>query len=72
MKPNVAVIVRGGIVQKVVANLPVNVTVIDCDTEGSDEGCPAEIEGMDKPAYVIKQTIEIDPEFVKQFAEVQP
>mgnify|MGYP000595493200 CR=1 FL=1 len=30
MKPNVAVIVRGGIVQEVVADLPVNVTVIDC------------------------------------------
>jgi hypothetical protein len=28
MKPNVAVIVRGGIVQEVVADLPVNVTVI--------------------------------------------
>lgn len=72
MKPNVAVIVRGGIVQEVVADLPVNVTVIDCDTEGSNEGRLDKIVGMDDPAYVIKQTIEIDPEFMKQFAEVQP
>lgn len=77
MKPNVAVIVRGGIVQEVVADLPVNLTVIDCDTEGYDEDRLDEIEGMDKPAYVIRQAIEINPghklfhgsRFVKQFVE---
>lgn len=49
------------------SDFPVNVTVIDCDIEGSSDGPQEEIEGMDDPAYVIKHHIEIDPEFVKQF-----
>jgi len=36
-KPNVIVEVRGGLVVGVVADSPVNVYVVDHDTEGADE-----------------------------------
>lgn len=75
MKPNVAIIVSGGVVQDVVSDTDVGVTIIDQDIEGTDETVPVDVDGLDDPARVGNMTPDIDPEFMKQFAgdeEVEP
>lgn len=74
MKPNVAVVVRGGAVRDVVANSPVNVVVIDFDdTEAAGGSGLEEIKGMDgaEKAFVSRDPVRLDPEFMEQFASTE-
>lgn len=69
MKPTIAIIVQGGIVQNVVSDAPVNVAIIDHDVEGSEAHQTTTAEGVNTPVFLAHMEPELNPEFVKQFAE---
>lgn len=70
MKPNVVIILEGGLIQNVITDLPVNVTVIDHDTEGADEQDVSRVDGIHSDVYLSYwPKPEVDVEFVAQFKE---
>ena len=62
-KPKIVIVLEGGLVQHIVADQEMDVTVLDFDTEGIDEKHSTEVNGDE--AYVTSPHLEIDPDEVE-------
>ncbi len=72
MKPNIAIIMEGGLVQNIITDQPANIVVIDHDTEGAEENDLTQVEGVDNEVYLSRwDNPELNPEFVAQFADTE-
>lgn len=72
MKPNIAIIMDGGLVQNIITDQPANIVVIDHDTEGAEESELEQVKGIDNEVYVSHwPEPELDPAFVAQFADTE-
>lgn len=72
MKPNIAIILDGGLVQNIITDQPANIVVIDHDTEGAEKSELEQVKGIDNEVYVSHwPEPELDPAFVAQFADTE-
>lgn len=72
MKPNIAIIMEGGLVQNIITDQPANIVVIDHDTEGAEENDLTQVEGVDDKVYLSHWgKPQLDPAFVAQFADTE-
>lgn len=69
MKPTIAIIVEGGMVQNILSDTPITTVVIDHDTEGTPDNELSRVDGVDTGIILSHFTPELNPQFVKQFAE---
>lgn len=70
MKPNIAIILDGGLVQNIITDQPANIVVIDHDTEGVDDQDLTHVKDVDSKVYLSRwDNPELNPEFVAQFAD---
>lgn len=72
MKPNIAIIMEGGLVQNIITDQPANIVVIDHDTEGVDDQDLTHVKDVDSKVYLSRwDNPELNPEFVAQFADTE-